>query len=170
MAGGFASAKQVLIRERQQFAVALRRQGLSYRAIAKAVASEAKFKMPNYSLGAAHKDVTLCLRELIEKTQHTTEELRQLELERLDQAQAAISKKVQLGSLEAIDRWLKISDHRAKLLGLYAPVQMKIEEGVEAELENFLQSLEALLDRETFVKVLQAVTAIQGRAEAAGRN
>lgn len=48
-------------------------------------------------------------------------QLREIELERLDLAQRSLADKIVHGNLGAIDRLIRIMDHRAKLLGLYEP-------------------------------------------------
>lgn len=48
-------------------------------------------------------------------------QLRDIELERLDLAQRSLADKIVHGNLGAIDRLIRIMDHRAKLLGLYEP-------------------------------------------------
>lgn len=48
-------------------------------------------------------------------------QLRDMELERLDLAQRSLADKIVRGHLGAIDRLIRIMDHRAKLLGLYEP-------------------------------------------------
>jgi len=53
----------------------------------------------------------------------TAEEIRRLELERLDAMLFAIGPEVRKGSYGAIDRALKIMERRARLLGLDAPVK-----------------------------------------------
>jgi hypothetical protein len=55
------------------------------------------------------------------------QELITLELERLDMATRAIAHQVEKGSLRAIDRWLRIMDRRAKLLGLDKAPQQSID-------------------------------------------
>jgi hypothetical protein len=50
------------------------------------------------------------------------DDVRKLELERLDRLTMALWKRAQSGEAEAIDRVLKLMDRRAKLLGLDAPV------------------------------------------------
>lgn len=47
--------------------------------------------------------------------------LRDIELHALDLAQRALADKIVRGDLGAIDRLIRIMDHRAKLLGLYEP-------------------------------------------------
>ena len=168
MAGGKVAAKKVSIAERQQTALSLRKSGASFRAIAAHIST-----IPGnekYSEGRAHADVTACLKALNEKTSLDTEEYRSLELERLDTAQLAIAKKVQAGDLGSIDRWLRISERRSALLGLDAPVRLKIEQGIEAELSAFLNSLESVLPSEIYQQVLTAIATVETRVGAAANN
>ena len=163
-----AAAKKIALTERQQTALSLRKSGASYRAIAAHIST-----LPGnekYSEGLAHADITACLKAINEKTSLDTEEYRSLELERLDTAQIAIAKKVQSGDLGSIDRWLRISERRSALLGLDAPVRLKIEQGVEAELSAFLNSLESVLPTEIYQQVLTAIALVETRAGAAANN
>ena len=163
-----AAAKTIALTERQQTALSLRKSGATYRAIASHISL-----LPGnekYSEGLAHADVTACLKALVSQTSLDTEEYRSLELERLDTAQLAIAKKVQAGDLQAIDRWLRISERRSALLGLDAPVRLKIEQGVEAELSAFLNSLESVLPTEIYQQVLTAIAIVETRAGAAANN
>ena len=101
--------------ERRVRALELRQKGNSYRAIARQLGvSEAQ----------AHKDVHASLRALAEQEMSTAEELRALELERLDALLLIVSDEVEQGNLAAVDRALRIGERRAKLLGLDAPQRM----------------------------------------------
>jgi len=163
-----AAAKKIALAERQQTALSLRKSGATYRAIAAHIAL-----LPGnerYSEGLAHADIAACLKAINEKTSLDTEEYRALELERLDTAQLAIASKVQSGDLGSIDRWLRISERRSALLGLDAPIRLKIEQGVEAELNAFLNSLESVLPTEIYKQVLTAIAAVENRAGAAANN
>jgi len=116
--------------ERRYQALELRKQGNSYRAIGAALGvSEAQ----------SHTDVQRALRALAALEQASAEELRTMELERLDtltvEAARVLSATHPLVSggkvlddltddgpkLAAIDRLLRISESRRKLLGLDAP-------------------------------------------------
>lgn len=97
-------------REREARALDLRLLGYSYDRIAR-------------ELGFAHRSAA---RKSVERAlkaipREAALELRQIELERLDLAQQRIAKQIMSGHLGAIDRLLRIMDHRAKLLGLYEP-------------------------------------------------
>ena len=170
MAGGRNSAKQVSILARQQTALNLRKSGLSYAAIASKLSAEYGEK---YSKQLAHQDVDKCLKEIATVLVHDAEELRALELERLNTLQLKLHAQVERGDVGAVKAALAIIDRRCKLLGLDAPIQVKIEEGVETELRSFLDSLAAVMPREDFKKVLDAYETIQNlqsRAVSAAEN
>jgi carboxylesterase type B len=168
MAGGRNSPKKAQLAERRNRALELRKAGASYRAIAVKVAAE--FDAPKYSEALAHGDVSSVLQDLNERTSHTAEEYRTLELERLDTAMLAIANDVRKGKLNAIDRWIRISESRRKLLGLDAPIELRVEERIEAELHQFLDQLESVLPPEIFTTVLRAVATLEARAESASAN
>ena len=171
---GRAAAQKIALAERQQTALSLRKSGASYRAIAAHIAAQTDatgaLLQPKYSEGLAYRDIATCLKALVSQTSLAAEEYRSLELERLDIAQLAIAKKVQSGDLGSIDRWLRISERRSALLGLDAPVRLKIEQGVEAELSAFLNSLESVLPTEIYQQVLTAIALVETRAGAAANN
>lgn len=64
-------------------------------------------------------------------------DLRDAEVDRLDNYLAVIAPQVAKGSLLAIDRAVRISERRARLLGLDAPTKLTItDEALEAERER----------------------------------
>jgi len=115
---------------RRQAALDLRIDGWSYRAIAK-------------ELGIGHsqakRDVQAELEALVEESREAAEEVRELELSRLDKAITVCNdtlkscwvdgsddrEKSRELQLKAIDRIAKLTEQRAKLLGLYAPQEVK---------------------------------------------
>lgn len=62
---------------------------------------------------------------LKETLQESADELRTLELERIDRLLLAVWQNATLGRVEAIDRAIKLMERRAKMLGLDAPVQLE---------------------------------------------
>lgn len=56
-----------------------------------------------------------------------SEEVREMELDRLDRLQRAVWAKAVAGEYPAVDRVLKIMAQRAQYLGLYAPAKMQVE-------------------------------------------
>ena len=65
-------------------------------------------------------DLQACMRDLLKHQMTSAEQLRMIETTRLDEMLASISEKVRKGDLWAIDRALKISESRRRLLGLDA--------------------------------------------------
>lgn len=93
--------------ERQRQALELRKAGLSYDLIARRL---------NYrSRSGAYKAVQTALKKMLREP---ADELRQLELERLDAMLLGLWPQAQRGNQGAVDRVLKIMERRAKLLGL----------------------------------------------------
>jgi hypothetical protein len=114
MANGKKSeAKTIEINERREQALQYRRAGLSIRAIASRL---------DVSVFTIHEDIKAMLAEAIKENVDNAEQMRTLELDRLDDMLLRIQSQVIKGDLKAIDRALRISEQRAKLLGLYAPI------------------------------------------------
>lgn len=108
---------QINIEDRRAKALELRKGGSSYRAIAKKLGVE---------VGTAYSDVNAALQSLTNMNTTSADELRMMEVERLDAMLLSISTQLKAGHLGAIDRALRISERRSKLQGLDAP--MKVEE------------------------------------------
>lgn len=115
MAGRKKSDKPDILK-RQLDAVEMRKQGMSYRAIADRL--EVSFQQ-------VQRDVTEELKRLAALNLNAADELRQLELERLDRIIAGMDHWVQAGNAQAAMATLKAMDTRAKLLGLYAPEKVQ---------------------------------------------
>ena len=85
--------------------------GLTYQSIGQALGMSAT---------QARRDVGRVLEERIEHDQDHVAQQRQLELERIEMVLTSLAQKVRDGDTAAIDRWLKASDIRRRLLGLDA--------------------------------------------------
>ncbi len=90
------------------------------------------------------------VRKLINRTLATAEtraaeEMRELENQRLDRAQAAIWTQVLAGDYRAVMVFLQISQRRAKLNGLDAPASVVISPNVRMEMERALFDLQQLM-------------------------
>ncbi len=90
----------------------LRKSGASYRQIAKQL---------SINVATAFNAVSLTMQELKHEALANAGEYRELELTRLDQLQLNIWSQAVGGNLKAVETVIKLMDHRAKLLGLYAP-------------------------------------------------
>ena len=99
--------------DNQRKALELRKAGVSYQQIADAIGYK--------DASGAWRAVKAGLKKTL---QEPADDLRKLELERLDSAAAAIYPSVKQGQYGAIDRWIKIMERRAKLLGLDAPTKI----------------------------------------------
>lgn len=98
-------------RDRQATALKLRASGATYAAIGEHL---------KVSAPAAYKMVKLAIDEI---PAEAVAELRSVELTRLDRLTAAVWRKATDGDHKAIGDVISLMEHRAKLTGLYAPVQ-----------------------------------------------
>ncbi len=105
------SPRRLVARERQLQALELRKEGFTYDAIAK--------KLNYNSYQAASAAIEAALKRVL---QRPAEEVRKIELERLDMMLRALLPKIRIADWQAINTALRIMDRRAKYLGLDAPV------------------------------------------------
>ena len=101
-----------VIAERRVRALQYRLAGASYRKIAKEL---------QVSVETAWSDVQAELRALREIAVHDAEELRELEMQRLDEWTLNLTPKARDGDPRAIGTLVRIQERRAKLTGLDAP-------------------------------------------------
>ena len=106
------------IAERRVRALELRKQGRSYREIGRELGVD---------VHTVHGDVAAELYALREAAVTDATELRALELERLDVMHAGLSPHIRKGSPPAVSAGVRVSERRAKLLGLDAPTTSKTE-------------------------------------------
>jgi hypothetical protein len=101
--------------ERQAQALELHKAGVGYQVIAD--------RLGYAGPSGAYKAVEVALQKTL---QEPADELRGLELERLDRMQEGLWDKAIRGNLRAVDRVLKIMKRRSQLLGLDAPRQVAV--------------------------------------------
>lgn len=119
MARGKTRDKAVTL-PRQIEALELRKVGFSYRAIGEQL---------GISHEQAHRDVSNELERLAKLRTDKAEELRELELERLDVILANLMQYFLVSPQPQMAMaMLKVTEQRAKLLGLYAPSEIKIDD------------------------------------------
>lgn len=104
------------ILEKEAEVLKLRRGGLTFDMIAERVG----YKDPS---GAHAAYVRACKRIIASDV----EELRKVEADRLDMAQAALWSKVLQGDVPAVNSFLRIMERRAKLFGLDMPIRQQVE-------------------------------------------
>jgi len=115
-----ASSRRILAAERRKKAMDMRRDGASYEDIAAAL---------GIAKSTAHKTVTKGLIKTRQDTSEMADEVRTLELLRLDEYHEKLRPKVEKGDVQAIMACIKIQDRRSKYLGLDAPTEIK-QEGI----------------------------------------
>lgn len=104
----------------QELAIGLRRQGMSYSAIGRKL---------GLSKSRAHALVQLGLEDAREQIAAHADELRSEEIARLDGMLEKVYAKAARGDLQAVDRVLKISEARRRMLGLDAPLRTALQGG-----------------------------------------
>ena len=108
-------ARNVAATERRRQAVALRKQGLSYQAIANEL---------GMAKSSVHSAVAKAMQAFEKEIADEAILLATLELDRLDSLQMALWDDAMAGKLGAVDKILNIMARRAKLLGLDAPARV----------------------------------------------
>lgn len=128
-------------RQRDAEAVRLRRMGMTFDVIARTL---------GYSdSSAAHQALT---RHMATYPREDVEAARQLECDRLDALQAAIWQRCMDSEDKlqtwAMDRALKISDQRARLLGLNRPVRQEISVLTESTVDDAIKALQQSMEQQ----------------------
>ena len=94
------------------------------------------------------RDVESLIADALENTKNrAVGEMRELENARLDRAQSAIWSDVVKGDIPAINAFLRISQQRSKINGIYAPKKIEMNMSIRNEMESALQDLEALMSQ-----------------------
>lgn len=159
MAGGRNSAKKLKTVDRQSRAVELRKNGLTFRAIGEAIAEE--YNLPNYNQSRAFEDVDKAMKYSLKEMALSCAEQRELENQRYDDLLLGLWPRVQQGEVKAIAEATKIIQGRCKMLGLDAPIEIKVGQAVADHLESFLESIRPHLPSEIYTQVLDAIAASQ---------
>jgi hypothetical protein len=136
-------SRRVKAHDRHLRALELRKAGATYQAIAEQLGyAQAK---------GAYKAVTSALKLTLREP---AEELRELEVARLDAMLLVLWRRVQAGDEKAVDRVLRIMERRARLLGLDAPRRQELS-GPDGKPLAF--DLSMLTDEE--LKILERIQA-----------
>lgn len=116
-------AQDIALTERRIRVMELKREGRTFREIAKILAG-GPGTPDTYCHQTAYLDYKVEIKRLIEKEAETASEARRLDLERLDALLAGIWGRAEKGDEAAIDRVLRILERRAKLTGADAPAKI----------------------------------------------
>lgn len=87
--------------------------------------------------------------------------MRSLENQRLDRAQSAIWSQVIAGNLKAIDTFMRLSQQRSKINGLYAATKIDLNVGIRHEMEAALTNLESLVTQQAEILDAEIVDDMQ---------
>ena len=132
------SAQRLIGAEKRLQALELRKCGATFAEIGKGL---------GISTQRAHKIVMEELERLAMLRLGNADELRRLELERLEMASIPVVNKVKRGDLQAALVWIKLSESRRKLLGIDAPARQEISgpNGGPIEVNDAREALRAKL-------------------------
>jgi hypothetical protein len=140
--------------ERRLFIMEQRRDHLTYEAIAQKVTE--KFGYP-ISAVQCFEDFRLIMAQRAKQLNDATDECREIAIQQLDSVCLAILPQVKAGSLEAIDRYLKIQQRKAKLLGLDAPVQHEdVTKAPRLTVDEIMHRMKEISEKIARAKELQA--------------
>ena len=139
---------------RDQQALEMRRAGKDYSEIAKALGL--------YDASHARRVVMKLIQTDIKKLAETADEVRNLELQRLDKMFEVAYAKALDGHLLSIDRALRLMERRASLLGLDAPKRQEISgpDGSPIEIDERI----TLTQEERDSRILTIIEAARARA------
>lgn len=115
--GPKSHATKINAAEKRKRAVELRKAGAPYSRIGEEL---------GVSRQRASKMVKEAMEELKAETVQETENLRQMEAQRLDTLQVGVWSRAVKGDLDALDRVLKISHRRSKMLALDKPNRVEV--------------------------------------------
>lgn len=110
--------RKVKAHEKRVMALELRKAGLTLDEIARQVGYR--------SAASVHNAIRIAMQQSL---QEPADEVRQIELERLDKMHRALWPQAIRGEHGAIDRVLRIMERRAKLIGLDAPAKQVLQHG-----------------------------------------
>ena len=121
--------------DRQKLSMLLRRQrgmqlriaGLSYTDILATIKTEFGDQLPpSYDVRALAWEIKQEINKLRAEIMEMALDAKAIEVTRLDQLQMVMMDKAMGGDIKAAGMVIRIMDHRAKLLGLYAPSQVNV--------------------------------------------
>jgi len=113
--------------ERRASVFHLKKQGLTYRTISKAMIEKYPGRLPKgYDERYAYKDVMAVLDKLNKEIKADAEQVRRMELERLDNMFVKNFTRAVKGDPKAVLSCMRIMDRRSRYLGLDAPTKNEV--------------------------------------------
>lgn len=145
------TSQQLDTQTRRSFVLSLRKSGATYRQIAQA--AEQQFGADALPRGwderYAYNDIARELEKLKTLNSGLTEDVRELEVQRLDELLLSMWPQAKKGNQGAVDRVLRIMERRARLLGLDAPTRADVTSGGEAIKANVIVVREYINDAQS---------------------
>ncbi len=126
------------------------------------------YRLAGYSLeqiasqmGTTPNNITRWLDDVLEKTaSRNADRMRELENLRMDRLQAAYWTKALEGDEKSANMIMKISQHRSRINGLYAPTKIEMAVGIKQEMEIALRDFESVMGQ-----AMQELTVLQEENE-----
>jgi hypothetical protein len=114
--------------ERRNFILKARKAGMTYTRCAEAAVKQFGLdRLPEgWDVRVAHKDIARELEKVKSLNNELAEDIKQLEIERLDELWLVLYPRMKGGELAAIDRGIRIMARRAALLGLDEPQRQEV--------------------------------------------
>ena len=125
---GRTQANALHAAKRRKFVFDLRASGLNYQDIVSAVKLNFPDCPASYDERYAWRDVMYTLDKLKGELSESAENTRAIMLDQIDRVMLAVFQKSQAGDLKAVDRFIRLQDQKARLVGAYAPTQVKISD------------------------------------------
>ena len=133
-----SNSEQLATAKRRREVLRLRKAGATYEAVADTLRRRhGSDALPNgWDRAYAAKDVSRELEKLRSVNEETAEDLRALEVERLDRMLRGLWDDAAAGDTDAVSAALRVQERRAKLLGLDAATQrLEVEQNVNVRAE-----------------------------------
>ena len=132
-----SNAERLTTAERRREVLRLRKAGATYEAVADTLRERHGAEaLPNgWGRAYAAKDVSRELQKLRSVNEETAEDLRALEVERLDRMLRGLWEDAADGDTDAVSAALRVQKRRAKLLGLDAAERVEIDQNVNVRAE-----------------------------------
>lgn len=150
-------SEQLATAKRRREVLRLRKAGATYEAVADVLRERhGSGALPNgWDRAYAAKDVSRELDKLRSVNTETAEDLRALEVQRLDEMLRGLWEKAAGGDTDAVSAALRVQKRRAKLLGLDAAERLEVEQNVNVRIVELRAVIMGALDG--FPEARQAV-------------
>lgn len=113
--------------KRRTFVYDLRIAGATYSDIVRAARETIPDHVPpSYDERYAHRDVMIVLNKLNTELRESAEQMRTMMLQQIDTVMLTVYQKALTGDAKSVNSFIRLTDQKARLIGAYAPAQVKI--------------------------------------------